>query len=233
MHMVIPPFLMLNGKNAFPNITYENFLIDLLNVSSFFSEKRSFMEHFRLQEEQSAGEPDAFTSTYALDFKLLVDEDVMIARYKNLPEVDYSRMSEGFVFSKTKEKVCEIPDDKILEYIKDIDIDKIKIKEYRNRTEESIVKNIKKDKNLLLYYPYEYYGYPIGKDGFGKVLSEIFQKLFTYRDSLGLKKDTYVCIKINENFVLYEWKGSRLVFREEIHEYLCTNYMGLKTYAVC
>ena len=83
MHMVIPPFLMLKGKGAFPNVTYEDFLIDLLNVSIFFGQKRSYMEIFKLQKAQSAGEPDAYTSTYAIDFKLLVDESVMFARYKN------------------------------------------------------------------------------------------------------------------------------------------------------
>lgn len=218
MHKVIPPYLMLNGKNAFPNVTYEDFLIDLMNVSLYFSQKRSYMEHFQLQKEQSAGEPDAYTSTYSIDFKLLVDEDVMIARYKNLPEVDYSRMSEGFICTKTKDKVCDIPNDKILEYIQEIDIAKIKDKKYKNKSEESVVKNIKKDKNLLLYYPYEFYNYPISKEGFAKILTDIFTNLLSFRDSLGLGKDTFVCIKVNENFILYEWENSKMVCREVIHD---------------
>jgi len=233
MHMVIPPFLMLNGKGAFPNVTYEDFLIDLLNVSIFFGQKRSYMEIFKLQKAQSAGEPDAYTSTYAIDFKLLVDESVMFARYKNLPEYDYSRMTEGFVFSKTKEKVCDVPDDRVFEYIADIDIDRVKERNYKNGTEESIIKNIEKNKNLFLYYPYEYYNYPISKNEFGIMLEKVFRKLLNYRTSLGLEKDTFICIKVNENFMLYEWNDSELVLREEIHEYLCTNYMGLKTYAIC
>ena len=64
-------------------------------------------------KKQAHGEPDAATSTYQMDFKLLVDEDVMQARYKNMPEIDYSHSSEGFIFTKTKYKVCDVPDDRI------------------------------------------------------------------------------------------------------------------------
>ena len=37
MKIVKPKYLMLNGKNAFPNVTYENFLIDIINWSKLFS----------------------------------------------------------------------------------------------------------------------------------------------------------------------------------------------------
>ena len=43
MKIVKPKYLMLNGKNAFPNVTYENFLIDIINCSNFFSHKHSYM----------------------------------------------------------------------------------------------------------------------------------------------------------------------------------------------
>lgn len=55
-----PKFLMLNGKNAFPGITYEHFLIDVINGSLYFAQKRLFMEHYRLMDEQSHGEDDVF-----------------------------------------------------------------------------------------------------------------------------------------------------------------------------
>ena len=48
--VIEPKYFMLNGKNAFPGVTYENFLIDVINCSHFFSEKRPIMEHYRLVE---------------------------------------------------------------------------------------------------------------------------------------------------------------------------------------
>ena len=31
MNIIQPKYLMLNGKNAFPKVKYENFLIDIIN----------------------------------------------------------------------------------------------------------------------------------------------------------------------------------------------------------
>ena len=127
MNIIPPKYLMLNGKNAFPQITYENFLIDIINFSQYFSTKHSFMEHFILTTEQAHGEDDAYTSTYQLDFKLLVGTNVMRMKNRNMPEVDYSHMSQGFIFSKTQELEEEIPDETILQ-----DIAKVKIEDLRN-----------------------------------------------------------------------------------------------------
>lgn len=127
-----PKFLMLNGKNAFPGITYEHFLIDVLNGSLYFAQKRSFTEHYKLVEEQSNGEDDVFSSTYQLDFKLLISEDVMRELNKNMPEVDYSKMSQGFIFTKTKEKISDIPPDYILRDIKDSKIEDLRNENYKN-----------------------------------------------------------------------------------------------------
>ena len=138
---------MLNGKNAFPNVTYEDFLIDVINFSQYFSTKHSFMEHFVLTTEQSHGEDDAYTSTYQLDFKLLVGSDVMRARNRNMPEVDYSHSSEGFISTKTKEYEEEEPDETIL-----LDIAQLKIEDLRNEvyTNDSI-KSVVKASNITSY----------------------------------------------------------------------------------
>lgn len=232
MKMVTPKYLMLIGKNAFPGVTYESFLIDIINASEYFFRKHSITERYILVEKQSKGEDDAYTSSYQIDFKLLVNEEVMKARYINMPEIDYSKASQGFVFVKTKEKVCDIPDDNILEEIRNINIDKIKRDDYINNTQKSLVKNIKKNKNLFIYYPYEFYDYPYTSIGFAKILTDIFYKLLKYRDELVLEKDTFVCIKVNEKFLIYEWKDKKMILCDEVHQCLCTNYIGLKEYSV-
>lgn len=142
--IITPKYLMLNGKNAFPGLTYEDFLIDVINVSLFFAEKRPFTEHYILVEEQSNGENDVYSSTYQMDFKLLVDADVMKARNRNMPEVDYSQMSKGFIFTKTKENVSEIPVNRILKDIEECKIEDLKGESYKNDTIKSLIKNLKK-----------------------------------------------------------------------------------------
>ncbi len=233
MKVIRPKYLMLNGKNAFPNVTYEDFLIDVINFSQYFSTKHSFMEHFVLTTEQSHGEDDAYTSTYQLDFKLLVGSDVMRARNRNMPEVDYSHSSEGFIFTKTKEYDEEEPDETILLDIAQLKIEDLRNEVYTNDSIKSVVKNIKKPKNIFMYYPYEFiFG---NKFEYATIISEVlkaFETLLTYRDELELGKDNFLCIKVNDYFEIYEWIDKELVYRDRVIEYISANYLELKRYSV-
>lgn len=234
VRIIMPKYLMLNGKNAFQNVTYENFLIDIINASIFFRSKCSFMEHYVLTTEQAHGEDDAYTSNYQLDFKLLISEDIMRVRNRNMPEIDYSQSDKGFIFTKTKDHEEEIPDETILLDISRCKIEDLRNEQYPNNAVKSVVKNIKKPKNLFMYYPYEYtqvnnkveYNYIVS------AVCEGFKNLFTYRDELNLDKDTFVCIKINDYFEIYEWVDGRMICRDKVHEYLASNYMDLKAYSV-
>lgn len=233
MKIIIPKYLMLNGKNAFPNVTYEHFLIDIINFSQYFSTKHSFMEHFVLTTEQSHGEDDAYTSTYQLDFKLLVGSDVMRARNRNMPEVDYSHSSEGFVFTKTKECEEEEPDETILLDITQLKIEDLRNEVFTNDSIKSVVKNIKKPKNIFMYYPYEFiFDNKIEYAANVSEVLKVFRTLLTYRDELELGKDTFLCIKVNDYFEIYEWIGKELVYRDKVSEYISANYLDLKTYSI-
>lgn len=228
-----PKFLMLNGKNAFPGITYEHFLIDVINGSLYFAQKRPFTEHYKLVDEQSHGENDIFSSTYQLDFKLLISDEVMRALNKNMPEVDYSKMAQGFIFTKTKEKVSDIPPNCILRDIEESKIEDLRKDNYKNNTMKSFVKNLNKPKNLFMYYPYEYKGVSeIMMRGLESQTTDIFKNVLTYRDELDLNKDTFVCFKINDFFAILEWVDKHFILRERVSEYLCGNYRDAKAYSV-
>ena len=112
-----PKYFMLNCKYIVPKLTYEAYLIDVVNASLFFKEKCPLKEHYKLVTEQSNGENDVYCSSYQLDFKLLVDEDVMRIRNKNIPDIDYSNMSKGFIISKSKKEISEVPKNNILKDI--------------------------------------------------------------------------------------------------------------------
>lgn len=227
-----PKFLMLNGKNTFPGITYEHFLIDVINGSLYFAKKRSFTEYYRLVDEQSNGENDVFSSTYQLDFKLLISEEVMREFNKNMPEVDYSKMSQGFIFTKTKERVSDIPQDYILRDIEYSEIEDLRKENYKNNTIKSLVKNLKKPKNLFMYYPYEYKGVSELMMRGLESQTNIFKNMLNCRDELDLNKDTFVCFKINNFFAILEWVDKHFILRERVSEFLCANYHDAKTYSV-
>lgn len=220
-------------KTAFPNVTYEDFLIDIINLSHFFKSKIPIWDRYTLTKDQSHGECDACSTTYQLDFKLLIDEDIMRARVQNMPEIDYSRMSEGFVFTRTKEQISEVPHNNLLRDIKESTVEDLRYERYKNRTITRLVNNLKKPKNIFLYYPYEYEGInPSMMRDLEPSGTGIFENILSYRDELALKKDTFVCFKINQYFMILEWTKRSLVLRDAVDEMLCSNYMDLKTYSV-
>lgn len=59
-----------------------------------------------------------------------------------------------------------------------------------------------------------------------------FKNLLTYRDGLMFGKDTFLCLKINDYFEIYEWKKQKFIRVDKVSEYLSANYRDLKTYSV-
>ena len=234
-NIIEPKYFMLKCKYIVPELTYESYLIEVINGSTFFRSKCSFMEHYQLVEKQSNGEDDAYTSTYQLDFKLLVDENVMRARNNNKPEVDYSHMSQGFIFTKSKENVSEVPKNNILMDIINCSYEEIVNGSFKNSTIKNLVKNIGKKKNIFMYYPYEFTcncDPLLTVEAFENMLTSIFKVLLEYREKTFPEKDTFVCIKINSWFLVFEWVDKKFLFRDKINELMCGNYRNVKTYSV-
>ncbi len=231
----VPKYLMLNGKKAFPNFTYENFLIDVLNFSRYFCEKKPDNEAFELVKKQSHGENDAYSSTYQLDFKLIVDQNVMCARNNNCPCLDYSMMKKGLIISKSKsqDELVDIPNDTILADLLKTSYDDLKNGKYESNSIKRLAKNMCKPKNLFLYYPYEFHG--ITKDIFylfEKSATLSFSSIMRYRYEQVSGFDTFLCYKIDSSFVIWEWFDDGFVMRDSVNELLCTNYRDLKTYSI-
>jgi hypothetical protein len=157
----------------------------------------------------------------------------MRERNKNMPEVDYSQMTQGFIFTKTKEKVSNIPPNTMLLDIKECKVEELRVEHYKNESICSLVKNLKKSKNIFMYYPYEYVDITVDMiQGFENSVKYIFENVLIYRDELNLKKDTFVCFKIKNYFVILEWVNKNFIIRDKVHEMLCPNYRDVKTYSV-
>ena len=62
--------------------------------------------------------------------------------------------------------------------------------------------------------------------------TSVFKNLLIYRDELKLGKDTFLCLKINDYFEIYEWRKQEFVRVDKVSEYSSANYRDLKTYSV-
>ena len=226
-----PKFFSLNCKHIVPRLTYEDYLIDVVNYSMFFKSKCNY-ENYHLESNQSNGENDIISSTYCMDFKLIIDQETMRSMGKNKPEVDYSKIKQGFINVKTKT-------DEHITPFRNILFELLELKEFDlqdgvvNETINSLIKNLKKDKNLFLYYPYEF---NCKNDIYPSKFENIFTKAFVFlmikRTDMFPGRDTFLCIKINSNFIIYEWYANKFVYRDKVPDILCTTYRDVKLYSV-
>ena len=224
---------MLKCNYIKQGLCYEDYLIDVLNASLFFGQKKSFLEKYRKPASESHGECDAISSTYSIDFKLVVNESVMKARTENRPSVDYSHLSEGLIFTRTNSKNIHIPQDTLLEDIFQLKWDDIQNETFQNNSIRNILKNLKKPKNLLLYIPYEYTEHNENIIFLlCQILTTIFMELMKYREQTQSEYETYLCLHVNSHFMIFQWMQNSFVFVDKIPELCCSSYMDYKTLAL-
>jgi len=227
-----PNYFSLNCKFIKPDMTYEDYLVDVINGSMFFRSKCHHLEQYHLTNGQSNGENDVVSSQYCMDFKLLVDQATMKAMNKNKPEVDYSKMGQGLIVVKTKQSPTPVPFNNIL-----LDLMEVKPKEIQLKTVsdtvKSLLKNLKKDRNIFIYYPYEFSSKSdLPPTSFERILNASLSTMMQYRASEQPKRDTYICIKANTWFLMYEWVKNSFMYRDKVREILCGNYIDVKLYSV-
>jgi len=141
-------------------------------------------------------------------------------------------MSHGFIFVKTKKQVEFSQPPNILIQIMDVKQEDIQSGTVNN-TIMNLLKILKKDKNLFIYYPYEFSSdTDVDPVIFTKLLTASLRTVMEYRDMERHSRDTYLCIKANTWFLIYEWEKGQFIFRDKVDEIMCGNYKDAKLYSV-
>lgn len=223
---------MINCKFIGKGLSYEDYLIEILNWSGFFRNKAGLYSEYRPPESESNGESDAISDGYEVDFKILINQDVMNGLIKNKPTVDKSYISQGIILVNDNPNPTPIVKKNVLYDIMDITSDEIEQNDFKNDTARNFIKNLKKDKNLFLYYPYEFQGDKIyNVNAFARLFTQLFKIPLEYRTQERPDKDTYICIKVNENFLIFEWVENKFICRDIVNELLCSTYRDYKLYS--
>ena len=103
---------------------------------------------------------------------------------------------------------------------------------YSSETAKHFIKNMEKNKNLFLYYPYEYICQtPYSVKSFAYLFAQIFKVPLCYRSQKCPDKDTFICVKVNENFLIFEWTDQEFVFVDKVNELLCSAYRDYKLFS--
>ncbi|MBD5131499.1 MAG: hypothetical protein HDT28_02740 [Clostridiales bacterium] len=204
-------------------IDYEIYLAELLNISEYFM-TLSNKEKFERVLEQSHGESDVIANGYELDFKLLVPQEFMNNKLKALPNVNYSHLDRGAIFVNDKptstnnltqeqanrifflfvQLLAKAKDEQIESYASD-----------KDSTFYSTTKMIKKEKNLLLFFPCVINisnGISIPF-----IISKFFSILFSLRNSI--KKDTYVVLLASDDhFYILKYENRGFFIVDKVHK---------------
>ena len=224
----IPPkYYMLTGKIVAPMRCYEQYLVEVLNASdNYFSKLRKKNEKFRYLEHQTQGEDDAASSMYSIDFKLLVEQEKMAALRRQIPRITET---DRIISAARAHQEEPLPELDILVELGKYSAEQFEKKAIGNETIKRVIQYTKKYKNIFIYYPYEIRS---EKDLPGKAFVPMLKKyltgLMTFRSRMIKGFDTFVCLKVNTNFYIYQWTGKKFVHVDSVDEKRCKTYMRLK-----
>lgn len=232
MQIIEPKYFMLNCKYIGIGLSYEDYLLDILNWSRFFREKSDDRSEYVSPKSEDSGEADAISTGYQIDFKLLVDEEVMRGLNKNKPSVNRKYIKQGIIMVNDNPSPTPIPKKNILTDIMQITLEDIANDSYKSNTAKHFIQNLEKNKNLFLYYPYEYISdkaYPI--NAFATIFTQIFNISLNHRKEKVPDKDTFICVKVNEYFLIFEWVGQAFIYRDRVNELLCSSYRDYQLFS--
>ena len=114
MQIIEPKYFMLNCKYIGRGLSYEDYLLDILNWSGYFRRKSNDRSEYVAPKSQDNGEADAYSSDYQIDFKLLIDEEMMRGMSKNKPTVDKKYINQGIIVVNDNPSPTPIPRKNVL-----------------------------------------------------------------------------------------------------------------------
>lgn len=209
--LVEPKYYLLKCEMINLDLSYELFLLEVLNNSKFFLNK-STGQKYSLPSSESHGENDAITDNYELDFKLLVDQEMMKLKGQNKPDIDYSLLNKGIIIKRDKEIINNKSENILFKLLK-FDF------KGNNKDIKNLLANLKKNKNLFIYFPYEFKTSELMNENQVKRLLEItLNNILKYRSNCQPNNDTYLCVNFNKKFIIFEWNDNKLYLVDRIEE---------------
>lgn len=220
------PFGMISNKKINNiRVNYEDYLIELLNNSSYFMNLTE-NDRFNPINNQAHGESDAVANDYEIDFKLLVPKNFMNFEYKSLPNIDYSLLSSGIIEvnnnDSSKEKMHKNAYRYFCNFILEIyRYDTEKLFELSNNKENILcdcINNMLVDKNLFIFIPCSF-------NTTINTIKKLFSLFFSIRNNI--KKDTFFSFLHNNQFYILKYSNNNFEIADRINKILISSFNDL------
>ena len=153
MQIIEPKYFMLNCKYIGVGLSYEDYLLEILNWSGYFRSKSEDKSEYIAPKTEDHGEADAYSTDYQIDFKLLIDEEMMRGLNKNKPTVDKKFIDKGIIMVQDNPEPTPIPKKNILVDIMRISPEEIASDAYSSETAKHFKKIWKRTKIFFCITP--------------------------------------------------------------------------------
>lgn len=238
---ILPPETIIEGfvQND-DKCNYEFYLVELLNSSKWFAD--SFNKEFKLCENQSHKECDAYSDEYGLDFKLIASKTRLQA--SSIFSSQTTLLCDGVVArSMSKVQGKEINATRLHAALRQLTYDDLKsigTAQYDHQCLEddiqTFLKSLETCKNLMLFFPYKlYFDLEYMQESAIEIIIEAlnsdFKQSFIYRSIYAPGYDTFFVTIYDRDFLIMKLKDNTLYHLETVSINKCATFMHLLDYA--
>lgn len=238
------PVLINNFVQGIEPYTYEAYLVEVVNATSYFLEKSNH-ELYTHPVKEDHGEWDCVSAGYAMDFKLIASESRLRALNLFSPQIVAEK---GFVcycapkMEPENKRYRPISAVRIFAALRFLSLDELKaIRDEQTFTEKAhkdirfLLEVLETDKNLFLFFPYNMYFDDVGsfEEGRNIALAGIvrdFHNSLLYRSEVCPNRDTYFCFFYAKHFIISVWEDKALQFLDAIPMQKSPLFMKLMDY---
>ena len=203
---------------------YEDYLLECGNSSAFFLEKSKQQPYLHPVSEAN-GEWDCLSPAYQMDFKLAASESTLRAKRLFSRQITYQN---GVTFISTPLKKSGDPGYKpiqatrIFAALRGLSLSELLAIQNKSPCADQVdrdichlMKTMKCDKNLLVFFPYNFYfDEPLDKvqarQTLIEVLNQDFRQMLSYRSQVCPQRDTYFSFLYNQEWIVLQWKNTEL-----------------------
>lgn len=237
----MPPSVVIKGfVEGEPDSDYEVFMRELLNASGRFQEK-SRGERYEAPASEEAGQCDANSAHYAIDFKLLASQTELMAG-SILSEQPIAAAKGLTYYTVCKKPGGKVEATRIHAALRGLSVDdlealRLTLTKHTNRSNDipQVLETVEVKKNALLLFPYMlYFDEELPDEEAVEIirrsLKNDFRQLMLYRERHSPGYDTYLAVEHEGRFLLFQWGSGNMAFIEAIPTSMTPTYERLREY---
>lgn len=236
----MPPSAVINGfvKGA-PDSNYEIYLRELINSSTYFLDKGK--STYGQPSSEEAGQCDAISKEYELDFKLL-DSQTKLMADSILGERPMVLASGVVAYAECKNPGGKVVATRLHAAMRGLSFDDLvnipRPEMNRTNTQNDIpqiLEVVEVEKHILMLFPYIFsFGQePHSEDPVEAIRTEInedFKNLFLYREKMSPGFDTYLTTVFSDSFLIFRIIHGELFLVESVSTKNTPTYVRLLNY---